>query len=271
MFGLILACGVILLAGVSLDIAIALRRALRLNVSLGVRAAALQARAPFGPLPVALVLAVTYIPALLQIFAPDADFSRVTASQLVIGPAVYAVCAFGAIAVSVVYGSFDVRKVFGLDVCPAPKALGLGALYGLAALPPVFLLALVMEYVSSACGFEAPPQEVFELFGDPSLPVAAKAFLIGSTVLLAPVYEEGLFRGILFPAVLRPGQRFSAALLLCGLAFAFIHLHPVFLLPLLLLSVFLCLGYLSTGSLLTPVAMHAVFNAVNLLFWCTQS
>lgn len=271
MFGLVIACGAILLVGVTLDIAIAFRRALRLNAPLAPRAAALRERAPFGPLAVALVLAVTYIPALLQVFTPDADISRVTPGQLITGPTVYALCAFGAIAVSVAYGTLDVRKAFGLAACPAPKALCTGALLGIAALPPIFLLALIMEYASSACGFDAPQQEVFALFDDPSLPVSVKAFLIGSTVLLAPIYEECLFRGILFSAVLRPGQRFSAALLLCGLAFALIHLHPVFLLPLLLLSVFLCLGYLSTGSILTPIAMHAVFNAANLLFWCAQT
>jgi membrane protease YdiL (CAAX protease family) len=77
---------------------------------------------------------------------------------------------------------------------------------------------------------------------------------------LAPVAEEMLFRGILYPWLKNTGHpRF--ALWGTSLAFAAIHLNLVSFLPLLVLALALAWLYEKTGNLLAPITAHAVFNA----------
>ncbi len=55
------------------------------------------------------------------------------------------------------------------------------------------------------------------------------------------------------------------ALLVVSLLFGAIHLHGPSLVPLTVLSLGMCAGYLRTGHMLTPIVMHATLNALNLL------
>jgi membrane protease YdiL (CAAX protease family) len=94
--------------------------------------------------------------------------------------------------------------------------------------------------------------------------------LITAAVLIAPTVEEFVFRGILFRALLRH-RRFAYAALLSGAYFALVHLHAPSFLPLLALSAAFSAGYAATGSILTPIVMHALFNAVSLLAYFAGS
>jgi membrane protease YdiL (CAAX protease family) len=80
----------------------------------------------------------------------------------------------------------------------------------------------------------------------------------------APVYEELIFRGILFPYVAR---HFGVAggVLAVSAVFGLIHIHIPSMLPLFLLSVALCLAYWRTGSLWVSMGIHAIFNAIGIL------
>jgi membrane protease YdiL (CAAX protease family) len=82
------------------------------------------------------------------------------------------------------------------------------------------------------------------------------------TILLAPVAEEVLFRGILY-AWLK--QRGFPRLALWGSAslFALMHMNLVAFVPLLLLAVALAILYDRTGNLLAPIVGHALFNTAN--------
>jgi membrane protease YdiL (CAAX protease family) len=87
-----------------------------------------------------------------------------------------------------------------------------------------------------------------------------------ATIVLAPVAEETLFRGIIYPAIKQAGFP-KAALWVTSLLFAVIHIQnlgnlPTFL-PLLLLAIILTFLYEKTHNLLAPIAAHSVFNAVN--------
>ena len=87
-------------------------------------------------------------------------------------------------------------------------------------------------------------------------------------IFLVPPAEELLFRGILYPAVKQRGYP-SLALWMTALLFAGIHFNVVSFVPLTLLALVLTLLYERTNNLLAPIAVHALFNAVNLgkLFW----
>jgi len=89
-------------------------------------------------------------------------------------------------------------------------------------------------------------------------------------VLLAPVAEEGLFRGIFYPAIRRLGFP-VAALLVTSLVFAAIHNNVASFAPLFLLAVMLAKLYEHTGNLLTCIVCHATFNAFNFVMLILQS
>lgn len=81
-------------------------------------------------------------------------------------------------------------------------------------------------------------------------------------VLLAPVAEEMLFRGILYPAIKQTGYP-RLALWGTSLLFAGIHMNAVTFVPLAVLALVLTLLYERTNNLLAPIMAHVLFNALN--------
>ena len=79
---------------------------------------------------------------------------------------------------------------------------------------------------------------------------------------IAPVGEELLFRGILYPAIRQAGFP-GVALWGTSLLFAAIHVNLGIFVPLLLLALVLAQLYERTGNLLAPIAAHVLFNAFN--------
>jgi membrane protease YdiL (CAAX protease family) len=88
------------------------------------------------------------------------------------------------------------------------------------------------------------------------------------TIALAPVAEELLFRGILFPWIKQAGFP-RLALWGTSLVFALMHLNAASFVPLFVLAVALALLYERMDNLLAPMAAHALFNGLNfmMLFW----
>jgi membrane protease YdiL (CAAX protease family) len=100
-----------------------------------------------------------------------------------------------------------------------------------------------------------------------------KAMMVVSAVLLAPLFEEMLFRGhlqtllllVLSKSVMRPSPaaRWGAV---CFTSLLFTAIHPWWSWPgIFFLS--LCLGYAyeRTGNLMAPILIHAMFNGFNTL------
>lgn len=83
-----------------------------------------------------------------------------------------------------------------------------------------------------------------------------------AAVLLAPITEEVLFRGILYPAIKQFGYP-RLALWGTSLLFAAVHTNVVTFVPLVVLALVLTLLYERTDNLLAPVAAHVLFNALN--------
>ncbi len=93
-----------------------------------------------------------------------------------------------------------------------------------------------------------------------------------SAVVLAPILEEGLYRGFVQQALRRAGLGPWAAVLLTSAVFTLMHVGSVpegaraaSLTSLAVLSC--CFGWLAerTGSLVAPVAAHVAFNLGNLV------
>ena len=76
---------------------------------------------------------------------------------------------------------------------------------------------------------------------------------------LAPIAEELYFRGYVFRSYLqtqRPWVAYGATSIL----FSILHLNLPALLPILVLSVLLCMAYRRTGSIIPSIVGHAVNN-----------
>jgi membrane protease YdiL (CAAX protease family) len=82
------------------------------------------------------------------------------------------------------------------------------------------------------------------------------------TIGLAPLAEEILFRGILYPWLKQAGFP-RLALWVSALFFAAVHMNLVTFVPLLVLALALTLLYERTGNLLAPITAHALFNGMN--------
>jgi membrane protease YdiL (CAAX protease family) len=151
------------------------------------------------------------------------------------------------------------RKAFGSIRWTAPLAAA--ALY-LAAIPVLGLAALIYQLVLRGLGFEPEPQDVLLLFAemDDDWLLLYMAVL---AVLVAPVSEELLFRGLLLPAMMRQvGPRL--AILAGSLLFAAIHFSVSAMAPLFIFAIALNLAYIYTRSLAVPIIMHMLFNAGSL-------
>jgi len=91
-----------------------------------------------------------------------------------------------------------------------------------------------------------------------------RAMLALVAILLAPLAEEMLFRGILYPAIKQAGYP-KLALWITSVAFAAVHGHAPSFLSLLFLALLLVWIYEHTQNLLAPIMAHACFNAFNFL------
>jgi len=80
-----------------------------------------------------------------------------------------------------------------------------------------------------------------------------------AAVLVAPVCEECVFRGYIYPVVKKFGGAGGAAMA-SALLFAAAHNHAQTLLPLFLLGLVLVWVYELTGSIWAPIGVHLCFN-----------
>ena len=86
-------------------------------------------------------------------------------------------------------------------------------------------------------------------------------FLLITTVFLAPVFEELVFRGVLLPVLVSKIGKIGGVLL-SALIFALAHLSVGELPPLFVLGIGLGLMRLSSGRLFSCALMHSLWNGV---------
>lgn len=112
----------------------------------------------------------------------------------------------------------------------------------------------------------APTQEVVDAAAD-AIGSGERLFVVVGLVVLGPLSEEIVFRGVLLRALEPRGRRY--AVILSSIAFAALHLldpNAVLAVPFLLV-LGLILGHqtLKTGRLGRAVAIHAGFNLVTVM------
>ncbi len=153
------------------------------------------------------------------------------------------------------------RPLPGMQHSPGLHHIGMGLVYYLAAAPVVWAGSLLSNYILR----DIEPQSIISVMLQAELPWQAELFAIALAILVAPVVEEALFRGLLLPVALRQFNKPLPAVILVSFAFAAIHGHLPSILPLTILGMFFSFSFLKTGSLYPAIAMHAAFNTVTIM------
>ena len=143
------------------------------------------------------------------------------------------------------------------------RKLALSPLLYLATLPFLMLAATVWHLLLQyGFGVKIELQEVAQIFTQELSWLQLLYILMA--IIVAPLYEELMFRGMVFPyLVKRVGL--AGGTVLVSLLFAGMHFHLPSFVPLLLLSAVFCLAYWRTGSLWVGIGIHAIFNGVSIL------
>jgi ABC-2 type transport system permease protein len=154
----------------------------------------------------------------------------------------------------------DLLRALGLRRRPEGRthgaaAIALGAGSGaLAAAVALGYLWVAERLPSLAGGLEEAQKSVSQLDAD------GRRWMLVVAVLAAPVFEEFIFRGILYRGF-RHSVRAPIAVAASALVFALVHPAST-VLPVFVMAVLAASSYERTGWLATPVAAHMTYNAI---------
>jgi uncharacterized protein len=130
----------------------------------------------------------------------------------------------------------------------------------LVATPIVLLVSVVNDKIWQGKGGSNP---LLSLLLENNDSLAFLIFMITAAVA-APLFEEYLFRGFLFPSLTRYFSVWQS-ISLSGLIFAVAHLSVSEVLPLAVLGSILAYIYYRTGNLLASMLVHSLWNGGSLL------
>lgn len=150
---------------------------------------------------------------------------------------------------------------FGFRRAGLARAFGHALAGVLVALPVALVLQQLSAYGMKSISVEPEVQVVVQMLQQTQT-LQQKWFFAMVAIVGAPVVEEILFRGILYPAIKQRGWP-QLALWGTSLLFALTHANVATFLPLTLLAMVLVLVYERTGNLLAPIGAHSLFNAAN--------
>lgn len=154
-------------------------------------------------------------------------------------------------------------EAFGFRTAPARSVGTALATMAFAWPMATLVIAMLVAWVLKWFGMEAELQVTVSFLkrNPPSWQLIVTGF---TAIVLAPIAEETLFRGILYTALKQRGYQHLAwwgnAVL-----FGIIHTNLTALLPMIFLGLIWTWLYERTGNLLAPIVGHMSFNAVSFI------
>jgi membrane protease YdiL (CAAX protease family) len=146
---------------------------------------------------------------------------------------------------------------WGLGLSRYPACIRCAFNTYLAGLTPFLAATLLSFMFCQSLGYTDLVQNTVKEFQSGDRAQMIKIFLLAT--LFAPFWEEMVFRGIVYPWLKsKVSQKY--ALILSALLFASIHNHLPAFFPLALFGLALALVYEYTGSLVSSIVLHALFN-----------
>lgn len=173
---------------------------------------------------------------------------------------------FHGVALLIIWGFIRRRnsswnETFGMNWPGLKRAAGQGLASYVGIMPIVFVTSFLYQLFLYTAGYPVTLQDVVVIFLEPQSGWSLFLLLL-LAVVVAPLVEETLFRGILLPVLMKkmsPG----AAIVISSAFFAVIHQHLPSFVPLFVLAVVLAMLYIYSGSLWPSVILHAIFNGVS--------
>lgn len=155
-------------------------------------------------------------------------------------------------------------EAFGMQGRRFGSALVWGASILVGVMPLIIAYNLVAQLVMQWWNMEPQLQDVTRVISGAG-GLKARVYFVLLAVVVAPVVEEMLFRGILLPAFAKVAG-IRPALILVAVLFSLVH---GFFMPaaviFFILSIAFSLAYIYRQTLWVPVVMHACFNGLTML------
>lgn len=126
-------------------------------------------------------------------------------------------------------------------------------------------LLILAAIIASSLGAQAPTTPNNESGGTGMLKVMGGFWLtFALSVIVAPIIEEIVFRGVLFSAI-KKRYGLIAGIILSSLIFTLVHIDPIQMISVLPLGIYLAIMYQRTGSIYPGMILHATWNLIVLL------
>ena len=158
------------------------------------------------------------------------------------------------------------KQFLGLTRPYLARAILFALVVGIVVLPIILSMSDWVAQLINSMAQHPPPEE-------PAIKVLRSTVGVGqricfgvAAILIAPVAEEALFRGILYPFIKQLGRP-RLAIWGTSLLFAAMHMNVVVFLPLMVLAMILTFVYEKTDKLVAPITTHALFNSVNFFYF----
>ena len=219
---------------------------------------------PFLPFLIWMVGTALLQPLVVGAIGPLAGWRLVFANSLVycIGSVVAIIVTLVLVKLTFVRGF----KGWGLRLKTIPKDLGSAFVILLAIWPLVMaMIVAIMKIGKELWGkdFRIPQHEQLELITT-SAQLPLQIMIVLLAVVIAPLVEEMLFRGLFQTMIRSHTGRPWLSVAVTSLLFAGVHQNAEHWPALFVLALGLGYAYEKSGSLLQPIFMHALFNGVTI-------
>jgi len=159
-------------------------------------------------------------------------------------------------------------KAWGLSGQPVLKQAGWALLIVFMICPLLFgLMYLVVIVYTLLSGGALPEHVALTTLREASTPLWLVVLTVVNAVVVAPLVEELVLRGILLPVIAKGLRSSWRGIVLTALLFGMIHYNVPQTVPsLTLFGIILGYVYVKSGSLVLPMLIHAIFNLRTVVF-----
>jgi len=158
------------------------------------------------------------------------------------------------------------KECFSTPQLSLPVALKHALLFYIALIPPIIFVAAAANGILSHFNVPLESQQILKIFSETTTPLWMRSTTILLAVVMAPIIEETIFRGIALPIAIKHTSPIMAIFATSAI-FALIHGNLQAIAPLFILATGLAVAYIYTRSLIVPIAMHAIFNTASLILY----
>lgn len=200
---------------------------------------------------------------LMQTPAGDNADAGVTSAAIVAGMVFQLIVCIGLLLYLSRLRGLNPAELFGLQHLHWRSMFKVVLIFALICLTTVLFVAYLTNDWLKQIWPDIKPQSLVSQFQD-SKSLGFKMLIVVTAVVVAPLAEEIIFRGLVY-GVLKRYTDAPFAALSSSLMFAIVHMHIGSLMPLWVLAVLFCIAYEISGSLLVPMLLHMIFNGTSIL------